>query len=130
MMSFDEMLRKFEEGYQYCYLCEIEEFENCPEGVQGGAYDNRLLIAYYLDSKFTNPINVSPVLKRTIYGNRKMYVWKFAFTQEILEAIQVQKEAGTFSASWFGIWNTRKYSGEEPVVWTPKWYWQDYVFCG
>ena len=116
MMSFDEMLRKFEEGYQYCYLCEIEEFENCPEGVQGGAYDNRLLIAYYLDSKFTNPINVSPVLKRTIYGNRKMYVWKFAFTQEILEAIQVQKEAGTFSASWFGIWNTRKYSGEEPVV--------------
>lgn len=128
MMSFDEMLRKFEEGYQYCYLCEIEEFENCPEGVQGGAYDNRLLIAYYLDSKFTNPINVSPVLKRTIYGNRKMYVWKFAFTQEILEAIQVQKEAGTFSASWFGIWNTRKYSGEEPVVWTPKWYWQDYAF--
>lgn len=127
-MSFDEMLRKFEEGYQYCYLCEIEEFENCPEGVQGGAYDNRLLIAYYLDSKFTNPINVSPVLKRTIYGNRKMYVWKFAFTQEILEAIQVQKEAGTFSASWFGIWNTRKYSGEEPVVWTPKWYWQDYAF--
>ena len=128
MMSFDEMLRKFEEGYQYCYLCEIEEFENCPEGVQGGAYDNRLLIAYYLDSKFTNPINVSPVLKRTIYGNRKMYVWKFAFTQEILEAIQVQKEAGTFSASWFGIWNTRKYSEEEPVVWTPKWYWQDYAF--
>ena len=128
MMSFDEMLRKFEEGYQYCYLCEIEEFENCPEGVQGGAYDNRLLIAYYLDGKFTNPINVSPVLKRTIYGNRKMYVWKFAFTQEILEAIQVQKEAGTFSASWFGIWNTRKYSGEEPVVWTPKWYWQDYAF--
>lgn len=129
MMSFDEMLRKFEEGYQYCYLCEIEEFENCPEGVQGGAYDNRLLIAYYLDSKFTNPINVSPVLKRTIYGNRKMYVWRFAFTQEILEAIQVQKEAGTFSASWFGIWNTRKYSGEEPVVWTPKWYWQDYAFA-
>lgn len=129
MMSFDEMLRKFEEGYQYCYLCEIEEFENCPEGVQGGAYDNRLLIAYYLDSKFTNPINVSPVLKRIIYGNRKMYVWRFAFTQEILEAIQVQKEAGTFSASWFGIWNTRKYSGEEPVVWTPKWYWQDYAFA-
>ena len=129
MMSFDEMLRKFEEGYQYCYLCEIEEFENCPEGVQGGAYDNRLLIAYYLDGKFTNPINVSPVLKRTIYGNRKMYVWQFAFTQEILEAIQVQKEAGTFSASWFGIWNTRKYSGEEPVVWTPKWYWQDYAFA-
>ena len=128
MMSFDEMLRKFEEGYQYCYLCEIEEFENCPEGVQGGAYDNRLLIAYYLDGKFTNPINVSPVLKRIIYGNRKMYVWRFAFTQEILEAIQVQKEAGTFSASWFGIWNTRKYSGEEPVVWTPKWYWQDYAF--
>ena len=129
MMSFDEMLRKFEEGYQYCYLCEIEEFENCPEGVQGGAYDNRLLIAYYLDGKFTNPINVSPVLKRIIYGNRKMYVWRFAFTQEILEAIQVQKEAGTFSASWFGIWNTRKYSGEEPVVWTPKWYWQDYAFA-
>lgn len=129
MMSFDEMLRKFEEGYQYCYLCEIEEFENCPEGVQGGAYDNRLLIAYYLDGKFTNPINVSPVLKRIIYGNRKMYVWRFAFTQEILEAIQVQKEAGTFSASWFGIWNTRKYSGEEPVVWTPKWYWQDYTFA-
>ena len=129
MMSFDEMLRKFEEGYQYCYLCEIEEFENCPEGVQGGAYDNRLLIAYYLDGKFTNPINVSPVLKRIIYGNRKMYVWRFAFTQEILEAIQVQKEAGTFSASWFGIWNTRKYSGEEHVVWTPKWYWQDYAFA-
>lgn len=129
MMSFDEMLWKFEEGYQYCYLCEIEEFENCPEGVQGGAYDNRLLIAYYLDGKFTNPINVSPVLKRIIYGNRKMYVWRFAFTQEILEAIQVQKEAGTFSASWFGIWNTRKYSGEEPVVWTPKWYWQDYAFA-
>lgn len=128
MMSFDEMLRKFEEGYQYCYLCEIEEFENCPEGVQGGAYDNRLLIAYYLDGKFTNPINVSPVLKRTIYGKRKMYVWRFAFTQEILEVIRVQKEAGTFSASWFGIWNTRKYSGEEPVVWTPKWYWQDYAF--
>lgn len=129
MMSFDEMLRKFEEGYQYCYLCEIEEFENCPEGVQGGAYDNRLLIAYYLDGKFTNPINVSPVLKRTIYGKRKMYVWRFAFTQEILEVIRVQKEAGTFSASWFGIWNTRKYSGEEPVVWTPKWYWQDYAFA-
>ena len=129
MISFDDMLRKFEEGYQYCYLCEIEEFENCPEGVQGGAYDNRLLIAYYLDGKFTNPINVSPVLKRIIYGNRKMYVWRFAFTQEILEAIQVQKEAGTFSASWFGIWNTRKYSGEEPVVWTPKWYWQDYAFA-
>lgn len=128
MISFDDMLRKFREGYQYCYLCEIEECEDHPEGVQGGAYDNRLLIAYYLDSKFTNPINVSPVLKRTIYGNRKMYVWKFAFTQEILEAIQVQKEAGTFSASWFGIWNTRKYSGEEPVVWTPKWYWQDYAF--
>ena len=129
MMSFDEMLRKFEEGYQYCYLCEIEEFENCPEGVQGGAYDNRLLIAYYLDGKFTNPINVSPVLKRTIYGKRKMYVWRFAFTQEILEVIRVQKEAGTFSASWFGICNTRKYSGEEPVVWTPKWYWQDYAFA-
>ena len=129
MMSFDEMLRKFEEGYQYCYLCEIEEFENCPEGVQGGAYDNRLLIAYYLDGKFTNPINVSPVLKRTIYGKRKMYVWRFAFTQEILEVIRIQKEVGTFSASWFGIWNTRKYSGEEPVVWTPKWYWQDYAFA-
>ena len=92
-------------------------------------YDNRLLIAYYLDGKFTNPINVSPVLKRTIYGKRKMYVWRFAFTQEILEVIRVQKEAGTFSASWFGIWNTRKYSGEEPVVWTPKWYWQDYAFA-
>ncbi len=128
MMSFDEMLQKFEEGYQYCYLCEIEEFEDCPEGVQGGAYDNRLLIAYYLDGKFTNSINVSPVLKRTIHGNRKMYVWRFAFTQEMLEAIRAQKEAGTFSASWFGIWNTRKYTGEEPVVWTPKWYWQDYAF--
>ncbi len=129
MMSFDEMLQKFEEGYQYCYLCEIEEFEDCPEGVQGGAYDNRLLIAYYLDGKFTNPINVSPVLKRTIHGNRKMYVWRFAFTQEMLEVIRAQKEAGTFSASWFGIWNTRKYTGEEPVVWTPKWYWQDYAFA-
>ena len=84
MISFDDMLRKFREGYQYCYLCEIEECENHPEGVQGGTYENRLLIAYYLDGKFTNPINVAPVLKRTIYGNRKMYVWKFAFTQEIL----------------------------------------------
>ena len=129
MMSFDEMLQKFEEGYQYCYLCEIEEFEDCPEGVQGGAYDNRLLIAYYLDGKFTNSINISPVLKRTIYGNRKLYVWRFAFTQEMLEVIREQKEAGTFSASWFGIWNTRKYTGEEPVVWTPKWYWQDYAFA-
>ena len=129
MISFDDMLRKFREGYQYCYLCEIEECEDHPEGVQGGAYDNRLLIAYYLDGKFTNPINAAPVLKRIIYGNRKMYVWRFAFTQEILEAIQVQKEAGTFSASWFGIWNTRKYSGEELVVWTPKWYWQDYAFA-
>lgn len=129
MMSFDEMLRKFEEGYRYCYLCEIEEFEDYPDGVQAGAYDNRLLIAYYLDSKFTNPINVSPVLKRIIYGNRKMYVWRFSFTQEMLEIIQAQEKAGTFSLSWFGIWNTRKYSGEEPVIWTPKWYWQDYVFA-
>ena len=129
MMSFDDMLRKFEEGYRYCYLCEIEEFEDYPDGVQAGAYDNRLLIAYYLDSKFTNPINVSPVLKRIIYGNRKMYVWRFSFTQEMLEIIQAQEKAGTFSLSWFGIWNTRKYSGEEPVIWTPKWYWQDYVFA-
>ena len=129
MVSFDDMLRKFEEGYAYCYLCSIEEYEGYPEGVQGGAYDNRLLIAYYLNDKFTNPINVAPVLKRTIYGNRKMYIWRFAFTQEMLEAIQVQKEAGTFKASWFGIWNTLKYSGNEPVLWTPKWYWQDYTFA-
>lgn len=129
MMSFDDMLRKFEEGYRYGYLCMIEEYEDYPEGVQGGAYDNRLLIAYYLDGKFTNPINVSPALKRTIHGNRKMYVWRFAFTQEMLETIQVQKTAGKFSTSWFGIWNTLKYSGEDPVVWTPKWYWQDYAFA-
>ncbi len=128
MISFDDMLRKFREGYQYCYLCEIEECEDHPEGVQGGAYDNRLLIAYYLDGKFTNPINVAPVLKRTIYGNRRMYVWKFAFTQEILDVIQAQEAAGTFKTGWFGIWNTLKYSGEKPVEWTPKWYWQDIVF--
>lgn len=128
MISFDDMLRKFREGYQYCYLCEIEECENHPEGVQGGTYENRLLIAYYLDGKFTNPINVAPVLKRTIYGNRRMYVWKFAFTQEILDVIQAQEAAGTFKTGWFGIWNTLKYSGEEPVEWTPKWYWQDIVF--
>lgn len=129
MLSFDEMLRKFEEGYAYCYLCSIEEYEDYPEGVQGGAYDNRLLIAYYLNDKFTNPINVAPVLKRTIYGNRKMYVWRFVFTQEMLESIQAQKDAGTFKPSWFGIWNTLKYSGDEPVLWTPKWYWQDYAFA-
>ena len=129
MMSFDEMLQKFEEGYAYCYICSIEEYEGYPEGVQGGAYDNRLLIAYYLNDKFTNPINVAPVLKRTIYGNRKMYVWRFVFTQEMLESIQTQKDAGTFKPSWFGIWNTLKHSGDEPVLWTPKWYWQDYAFA-
>ena len=103
MISYDDMLRKFREGYQYCYLCEIEECENHPEGVQGGTYENRLLIAYYLDGKFTNPINVAPVLKRTIYGNRRMYVWKFAFTQEILDVIQAQEAAGTFKTGWFGM---------------------------
>lgn len=49
-----------------------------------------------------------------------MYVWKFAFTQEILDVIQAQEAAGTFKTGWFGIWNTLKYSGEEPVEWTPN----------
>ena len=100
--GYQEAKRYFE-AYQYCYLCEIEECENHPEGVQGGTYENRLLIAYYLDGKFTNPINVAPVLKRTIYGNRRMYVWKFAFTQEILDVIQAQEAAGTFKTGWFGM---------------------------
>lgn len=128
MLSFDEMFQKFEEGYRYCYICEIEEYEDYPEGAAGGAYDNRLLIAYYLDGKFTNTINVSPVLKRTIHGKRKLQIWKFKFSAEQLEAIRQNKEAKTFSNSWFGIWNTLKYPGEEPVTWTPKWYWQDYAF--
>lgn len=129
MMSIADFIGKFSEGYKCCYVCEIEEFENLPQGANSGIYENTLLFGYTdEEDKFNVPINTTPVLSRVIQGKRKMWVWKVAFKTEDFVRVKKLYATGNLHIDWFGIWNTASYKGDVDAVWNPKWYWQDYAF--
>lgn len=129
LMTYDEMLAKFEEGYLYGYICALEDWERYPETSESGSHPQNLLIAGYLDNvSLTTFANIKDPAVRRISDTLALSVWKFQITVEQLAAIREAQAAGTFRQGWFGIWNTRKYTGEEEASWDVVWYWSDYAF--
>lgn len=129
LMTYDEMLAKFEEDYLYGYICALENWERYPETSKSGSHPQNLLIAGYLDNvNLTTFANIKDPAVRRISDTLMLSVWKFQITAEHLAAIREAQAAGTFRQGWFGIWNTREYTGEEEASWDIVWYWSDYAF--
>ena len=128
MLSMDTILSMFEAGYTTCYICMIEDV-NYPDETTTGSYPQKLLISYYDSSgSAVTAVNSAPAVTVTLSGDIKMYVWAFSFDEDVMESIAEAQEAGTFATRWLGIWNTRKYTGDDPITWEAVWYWQDCAF--
>ena len=129
LMTYEEMLSRFEEGYLYGYICALEDWEGYPESSKAGSHPQNLLISGYLDmvtrTAFVN--NRSPATRR-ISDKLTLSVWKYQITPEQLASIRAAQAAETFRAGWFGIWNTRAYTEGEDALWEAVWYWSDCAF--
>lgn len=129
MLSFADMLQKFQEGYKRLYICELEDYSDAPEGMEMGSYNQRMLISFYdPENVFHTAINMGRVVSHKVDSKREMSVWRIEFKESDLELMLSLLKEGTLRPAWFGIWNTRKYESEEPGIWNAHWYWQDFAF--
>lgn len=129
LMTYEEMLSRFEEGYLYGYICALEDWEGYPEASKAGSHPQNLLIAGYLDKVTQSTfVNIRNPAVRRISDKLTLSVWKYQITPEQLTSIREAQAAETFRAGWFGIWNTRAYTEGEDALWEAVWYWSDCAF--
>ena len=129
IIGFDELVSKFEAGYQYAYFCALEDCEQYPEESVKGSHCQNLLISGYSDGDKTKTYaDVRNPAVRHVTDLLTLSVWKFQIKTEDIEAIRAAQAAGTYKQSWYGVWNTREYTLEEPADWDAVWYWSDIAF--
>ena len=129
IIGFDELVSKFEAGYQYAYFCALEDCGQYPEESKKGSHCQNLLIAGYSDGdKAKTYADVRNPAVRHVTDLLTLSVWKFQIKAEDIEAIRATQAAGTYKQSWYGVWNTREYTLEEPAEWDAVWYWSDIAF--
>lgn len=129
LMTYEEMLSRFEEGYLYGYICALEDWEGYPEASKAGSHPQNLLIAGYLDKVTQSTfVNIRNPAVRRISDKLTLSVWKYQITPEQLASIREAQAAETFRAGWFGIWNTRAYTEGEDALWEAVWHWSDCAF--
>jgi len=129
-ISGESILGKLAGGYSTFYICTVEDCEKYPDGSSTGNYWQRYLFAIKHLSSGTIQFVVlnNPVLTRQLNADKKMYLWKVEMSAGTAQEILDQINAGTHTIQFNGIWNTRKYEGEEPVCWTVHWDLIDYAF--
>lgn len=129
LLTFEEMLGRFEAGYQYAYICALEDCEGYPEESKDGSHCQNLLISGYPDgATMAKYADVRNPATRRVSDSLTLSLWKFQIKAEDIPAIRAAQEAGTFRMGWYGIWNTREYTLEEPADWDAAWYWSDIAF--
>lgn len=129
MLTFEEMLEYFEEGYQYGYICALENWEQYPEESKNGSHSQNLLISGYPDGMvMAKYVDIRNPAVRRVSAILTLSLWKFQIKLEDIASIRAAQEAGTYRMGWFGIWNTREYTLEEPADWDAVWYWSDCAF--
>ena len=128
LISFSDLFERFREGYADCCICSIEDVDY-PEETTAGGHPQQLLISY-TDTDGSNVTIVSEYhcVEKVVSGSKKMYLWRFTLTEDQIATIESMQEDGTFSISWYAIWNTRTYTGDDDIIWNPVWYWQDLAF--
>lgn len=129
IIGFEDLISKFEAGYQYAYFCALEDCGQYPEESKNGSHCQNLLISGYSDGdKAKTYADVRNPAVRHVTDLLTLSVWKFQIKAEDIEAIRAAQEAGTYKQSWYGVWNTREYTLEEPAEWDAVWYWSDIAF--
>ncbi|MDO5546635.1 MAG: hypothetical protein Q4F81_12615 [Eubacteriales bacterium] len=129
LMAFDELLEKFEAGYPYGFVCALEDCEGYPEESRDGSHCQNLLIAGYPDGATLKQfVSVRNPAVRRVSDSMVLSVWRFQIKAEDIASIRAGQEAGTYRMGWYGVWNTRAYTLEEPASWDASWYWSDLAF--
>lgn len=129
IIGFDELVSKFEAGYQYAYFCALEDCEQYPEESIKGSHCQNLLISGYSEGDVAKTyVDARNPAVRHVTDLLTLSVWKFQIKTEDIEAIRAAQAARTYKQSWYGVWNTREYTLEEPAEWDAAWYWSDIAF--